>query len=95
MSIDEIKKVLVDKGGYSEFSAGMTANRIISMDKEALDAFALWCQTGEIQNLCCKDYSVEKLTGEYGLKIPAAFLTISDLKADYDNVAMILESGNK
>lgn len=95
MSIDEIKQLLTDKCDYTDFSARMTAGRIASMDKESYDAFMVWVETGEIQNLCYRDYSVEKLIKEYELKIPAAFLTISDLKGDYDNVAMILESGSK
>ncbi len=95
MTVEQIKKILLEKCGYSEYSAGLTANRIFNMDKECLSAFILWDTTGEIENLECGDYSVEKLIKEHELKIPAAFLAISDLKSNYEYVSQILEKGIK
>lgn len=95
MTAAAIIKILIEKCGYSAFGAESTANRILDMDKECLEAFSLWNETGEINNLECGRYTVSKLIDEYGLQIPAAFLTISDLKEDYDFMSKILEDGNK
>jgi len=95
MTLDQIKEILIEKCEYSEFSAGLTANRILNMDEECMKAFISWNETGKIEDLECGNYTVNKLINEYGLMIPAAFLTISDLKNNYDYAAQILERGNK
>lgn len=95
MTLERIKEILIEKCEYSEFSASFTAKRILNMDEDCMKAFILWDETGEIENLECGNYTVNKLINEYGLMIPAAFLTISDLKSNYDYAVQILERGNK
>jgi len=95
MTLEEIKKILIEKSEYSEFSAEMTAKRILNMDIECFNAFILWNKTGKVKNIECGNYTVNKLIHQHGLKIPAAFLALSDLKSNYEIVSQIIERGNK
>lgn len=96
MEKTEIHKILVEHFGYSEASAENVSKRILSMDADTYASLLRLFETYEADlSLSCGEYSIASLIEGYGMKPPAAYLTISDLKKDYATMSALLSGGIK
>lgn len=93
MNRKQIEDALRDGYGYSPATARMSAARTDTMDPLVKEALERFLQTGEMEDLTEGQYSVTNLISEFGLKPPAAYLTISDLKKNYSMMHSILQEG--
>ena len=91
----DLKIALIEKYGYNEASAERTVVRLNEMVPECIDALKTHSETGELENLSCGEYDIEGLISDYNVSIPSAFLTISDLKKDYEKYSSLLKRGIK
>lgn len=92
----EISKILVERFDYSEASAENVSKRILSMDADTFASLLRFFETDEADlSLSCGEYSIASLIEGYGMKPPAAYLAISDLKKDYAAMSALLSGGIK
>lgn len=96
MKKTEIIKILVERFDYSEDSAEKVSKRILSMDADTFASLLQLFETHEPDlSLSCGEYSIASLMEGYGMKPPAAYLAISDLKKDYATMSVLLRDGIK
>ena len=72
---ERIKKIVVQKEGYSPRSAESTANDLESIkDSEIHQALIRWIESGKKTNIARGSFSCRQLIDDLGMKYPAALV---------------------
>ncbi len=75
MNIDNIKNYLLQRG-YSIREAEVLSEDLCAVSEELKPILENWIQSGKESDYASHGFSIKGLMGKYGLKYPAALLSI-------------------
>jgi len=92
MKTSEIKNILMSRG-YEERSANILAEDLANVSKELKSCLDVWLESGEETDYEDNGFSIIRLKNKYGMKYPAALLSIDWVIKDPKNAVPAIKRG--
>ncbi|MCX6344888.1 MAG: hypothetical protein NT018_07420 [Armatimonadetes bacterium] len=91
---EEIVQRLVNEFGYSDYGAGLMADKARKLDPTLRHEFLRWWNTGSTTEIAVEGYTVERLMRENSQNLLAALFTLDWLLREPDKAIAAIEEGH-